>query len=488
MCGVLFISGKDAHDMCEKLIINLKHRGPDNTKIIHNSLFSIGFTRLSINDQSSIANQPFDSQHYISATNGEIYNYRSLIKKYNLKVESDSDTHIIPQLFNKIGANIIDELDGFYASLLWDKQTGTLYAFRDYIGKKNLFLVKKENHVIITNELKICGEISYFKILPKGISKIDIKNFNYTTIKQHKDVLLNTNNKSLTSILTEAVIKRIPQKNEKFGVFLSGGLDSSIIYTILKNYTSNIIYYVLGEKNSNDYLMVKTLVKDNTKIQIRFIPLPTKHQIEKLITKIVYTTESYNPSIISNGICTHLLSKEARNDGIKVVISGEGADELFNGYFNFKNSNNTWTRTRKDLIENMYLTELRRIDLCSMHNSIEIRCPFLDKKLFSFSNKLSFGDLHSIKEGQMYNKYILRKAFEHLLPKVICYRKKTSFDVGSGIRRIVIEHLTNKDKNERSALKKIWVNLFDFNPNDNYFHQYPILDKYIDKRSIIHSK
>ena len=247
-----------------------------------------------------------------------------------------------------------------------------------------------------------------------------------------------------------------------------------------------MIYYVLGSKNeSNDYSYAVNLIKYLGLKNVKFIDLPSKNEIKTLISKIVYASESYNPSIISNGLCTYLLSKAAKEDGIKVVISGEGADELFCGYHYLKKEED-WKKIRSKLIEDMQFTELRRLDLLSMDNSIEMRCPFLDKEVYSYSENLNYSDFFVNKDNTLFNKYILRKTFEDDLPNEIIYRKKISFDVGSGIRKMIVNILRENGKSEKEELKSIWKRHFSKDYTNTYFHSYPTFDEVIEKRNEVH--
>ena len=123
-----------------------------------------------------------------------------------------------------------------------------------------------------------------------------------------------------------------------------------------------------------------------------------------LFREVVKSTESFNPSIISNGLATYVLSKAVNDAGIKVVLGGEGADELFGGYHKFTSADSNWKEIRNQLINDMQMTELRRLDLASMAHSVEVRCPFLDIKVRNFAESLDFEDLY---EGDV-NKVILR--------------------------------------------------------------------------------
>lgn len=472
MCGIVAIIG---NGNVENALNKIKHRGIDAAKIVYSENVAIGFNRLAINDKTVKGIQPFEFNNLIGVFNGEIYNADELRKEFSIATKSNSDTEIILPLFEMLGSSIIHRLDGFYSGIIYNKKNKKTFFLRDYIGKKPLFFGNSSNNSFIVSELKAIDFIDDFKIVPKGFSKL--KNGKINLLENHQIPFLSKD--ALKKTFVEAVKKRIPKNEKQFGVFLSGGLDSSIIASIVAKYADNVIYYTLG--NTDDLTFANILAKQ-LGIEIRTVELPKPNELPELINKMVYHTESYNPSIISNGLATYLLSEEAHKDNLKVVLSGEGADELFCGYPVSKNVNE-WFEKRAELIENMHLTELRRLDLASMAHTIEIRCPFLDKEVYSAANDCKVEDLITDFQG----KQVLRKIFKDDLPNQIIERKKMSFDVGSGIRRMVVEYLTRSGKTEKEQLKQIWNKYFQNSLSDNlYFHSYPTFDKAIEKRGISH--
>ena len=481
MCGIVAIFGKDSGSIAETALSKIRHRGFDGIKLLSFPNLTLGFNRLAINDKSERAMQPFEYGIFVGVFNGEIFNSDELKNEFDIKTFSNSDTEVILPLFEKLGIAVIHHLDGFYSGVILNKQTNQVFTIRDYIGKKPLFYGKSDGFEFLTSELKSVKKINDFEIIPKGFSEIINKKIKL--IKEHEIPFASKND--LKAILIDAVKKRIPKKENKFGVFLSGGLDSSIIASLVSKDSNNVIYYTLGNENSADLQFVKSLSK-KLYIKIKIIPLPELNELPELIRRIVYHTESFNPSIISNGLATYLLSKAAHDDGIKVVLTGEGADELFCGYSISENANERFEK-RIELIQNMHYTELRRLDLASMANTLEIRCPFLDRKVFSASNECKLEDLIQTKENLIQGKKILRELFYNNLPMSISERKKVSFDVGSGIRKMVVKYLTKSNHSEKESLKRIWLDYFQENlSNNNYFHSYPSFDKAIENRGETH--
>ncbi len=477
MCGIALLYGEDAEQLMPSILARLDHRGPDDQHIWLSKNLAIGFVRLAINDKSITGRQPYEVDGMISAFNGEIYNADFLSKQYNLSLNSHCDTHVIAPLFSLLDRQILTELDGFYSGVIYQQVTQTLYLFRDHMGKKPLLYGRTNNNLFVVSELKALPNIEWFEQVPLGISQLDLITGKLTPIAQDLPPELGT--PDLLSAMEAAVIKRLPK--EPFGVFLSGGLDSSIIAALACRHRQDITYFTLGGDESSDVAMVKILVKHLGLKQVRYISLPTVDELSTLIPKVLYATESYNPSTISNGLATYLLAQATHMEGIKVVLTGEGADELFAGYHE-QLSAQEWQSTRTNLITDMCFTELRRLDSCSMAHSVEARCPFLDRLVKFFSDNLE----HKYFYADNRNKVVLRDTFKHLLPAKIAERQKISFDVGSGVRELVVNYLTRNGNTEKDELKNIWQETFTYDVNNPYFFSYPTFDNAIAKRRAVH--
>lgn len=478
MCGIVLLQGLNSAKRLPICIEKLKHRGPDESQTWLNNSVALGFTRLSINEEGDLGRQPYTQGDWVAVVNGEIYNHQDLSHEYELNVSSNCDTHIVLPLFLKLGLSVINELDGFYSAILFNHRTKELYLLRDYMGKKPLFIGCSNSEFFITSELKAIDNIDWFESVPKGIARVDI------TKKQIIELVNHELKKPVNDIVTslhKAVAKRLPVNTQPFGLFLSGGVDSSIIAAIISKYRKDVICFVLGSKESLDYSMAIKVAKSLGLHDVRTVEIPSGKDLKNHIESVVYTTESFNPSIVSNGLATYLLAQAAKAAGLKVVLTGEGADELFGGYFSYLEPDELQFR-RNQLVSDMHFTELRRLDLSTMAHSIEARCPFLDKEIFSLSENLNFEDIYC--EGS--NKVILRERFREELPKEVIDRPKTSFDVGSGIRGIVVEYLQRNGRNEREELYDIWQHFFHSMPNDKYFDRYPAFDAAIELRGIRH--
>jgi len=477
MCGIVFLHGPEALLRMPKCLARMRHRGPDDQAVWSEGNTALGFVRLAINGSSESGRQPWEFKGEVAAINGEIYNYRELVDTHGLEA-GDCDTRVVLPLLAEFGPRVIDLLDGFYAAVVLSVAGDTLLCLRDHIGKKPLFVGRSGGELFVLSELKALDTVDWFEPLPLGVSKVDLTTGEVTLLSQHK---MMQPQEPLLALMQEAVRKRMPNKDQPVGVFLSGGIDSSIIAAMVSQLRQDVIYYTLGDEGSPDRQAVEVVVDTLGLSNWRVIPVPSAERMAELLSELVYATESYNPSVVSNGVAAYLLAEAANADGVKVVLTGEGADELFGGYHHFSASD-PWDETRAQLIQDMPVTELRRLDRSTMAHSVEARCPFLDRRVLAFSEQLSYQEMYD--GGQ--NKICLRRSFLGILPEQVLQRAKTSFDVGSGLRGQVVQYLKRNGRSEREELKVMWESQFNFHSSEPYFHHYPVFDAAIDRRGVAH--
>lgn len=477
MCGIVLLQGPSARARMADCLGRLKHRGPDDDGVWEADDVAIGFTRLAINGEGLAGRQPHHHGGLVGVVNGEIYNHQELTSAFGLEV-AGGDTDVVLPLLERRGSQVIEDLDGFYAAIAFRPATRELICLRDHIGKKPLFVGRSRGELFMTSELKALDGIDWFELLPRGVARVELDTGRVTLFGEHQSV---GPSGGIVALLDDAVRKRMPRADQPVGVFLSGGLDSSLVAAMACRHRRDVSYFTLGDHSSPDRRAVQTVVNALGLSDVRIIPVPPPASIPELVKSIVWATESYNPSVVSNGVATFLLARAAHDAGIKVVLTGEGADELFGGYHAFQ-EHDQWRETRAQLIDDMQFTELRRLDLCCMAHSVEARCPFLDRAVRGFSERLTYSEMYSGDE----NKTTLRHSFEGVLPRHVLCRPKTSLDVGSGIRRAVVQYLRRNGKSEREELLTIWRDRFAHDPAEPYFHSYPVFDVAIDRRGEVH--
>jgi asparagine synthase (glutamine-hydrolysing) len=477
VCGVVLLAGPRARDRIEVVTSRLRHRGPDDQTHWAAEHVALGFTRLEINGPGALGRQPYEHGESVGAFNGEIYNHQELASEHGLP-RGLSDTRVILPLLARLGPRVIDVLDGFYAGVALDRSTDELLCLRDHMGKKPLFVGRSFGEVFVVSELKALDGVEWFAPLPLGASSVDLRTGRVRVLAEHRAHPLRGD---LPRILRAAVHKRVPSPDQPVGVFLSGGLDSAIVSAFVARERTDATFFVLGNEDGPDRQAVSSLVAALQLANVREVPLPPPDALDGLLRAVVESTESFNPSIVSNGAATYLLARAARDAGIEVVLTGDGADELFGGYHDFA-PGDPWNEMRQRLVEDMQSTELRRLDLCTMAHGVEARCPFLDREVRAHAAALGFEDLYA--DGE--NKVALRRAFVDVLPPDVLHRRKNSFDVGSGMRRMVVQHLRRHGRSERDELRLLWRERFTLDAANPYFGAYPAFDPAIDVRGETH--
>jgi len=489
MCGIYFYL--TFNHLNKKLLLEkgnkCNHRGPDNSTDLfitdNNCNILFLFHRLSINGLNDKSNQPFQLDglpHLICMCNGEIYNYKRLAEKYNFILETESDCEIILHLYNILPIQeFINELDGVFSFIIYDKIKKQIYIGHDPFGIRALYYSIKDNNLSISSEMK-CLDSNYennVKFFPPGsygIYDINSKNlginnyynFIYNTIEDNDTNI----KKKIKEKLTKAVEKRL-LSDRPIGCLLSGGLDSSIITSILKKNNKNLKTFSIGLEGSPDILssqiVADYLETDHTNIIV------TIEDMLEAIDKTIYQIESYDITTIRASVPMYLLSKYiSENTDIKVIFSGEGSDEASGSYLYFHNcpGPDEFQNECIRLLKEVHIFDALRGDKTTSGNGLEIRVPFFDKDFLSYYMSID-PKQKMVKDGM--EKYLLRKSFENDLPEKIVWRRKDGFSDGiSTLEKpwydIIEEYAQKKYKlNEKDMYKMIYDKYFK---SDNIPH------------------
>jgi len=458
MCGIWAIFSKNLG----KTIINkmlafntIKNRGPDKTTMHIYNNYSLGFHRLAIHDLSVLGDQPFtfiaDNCVYHLIVNGEIYNYKELIKKYKMDVISNSDCEVIYHLF-KIKKNIIDtiqELEGEFAFIFIVNNiitnTVTAYVCRDRIGVRPLFYSTSLNNEFMFSSL-LSGLADFSDnndcVFPPG--KCMILNFNdnkvnsemvtyydyiYPIIKTPSNLYY-----EITSRLIKAVHCRL-DSDRAIGALLSGGLDSSLICAIATKIlqVDNLRTFSIGMTRGTDLeyadKVVKHLNTDHTEI------LFTKEEGLNVINDVINTTETWDITTIRASVGQYLLGQYiSKNTDIKVILNGDGADEVEMGYLYFYLAPDAHAAQEESikLVKEIHRYDGLRVDRCISNHGLEARLPYLDTNFVDYYMSID-PELKICTKTRM-EKQLIRDAFNYLypdlLPKEVMYRKKEAFSDG----------------------------------------------------------
>lgn len=487
MCGFVVSVTEGQSNLNKKVGKDILSRGEDYSSIetIHFNGIPIHFEFSHLFITSPQVVQPLQSMSKILVLNGEIYNYQELAEILGLELNKFNDVGIFFEYIERYGlTQAMTMANGMYSGVLLDKSTGDLRVFTDHVGKKPLLVWNSSMgwHIgtgVDTDYIDIYTNT--LDVISPGVSKFDIKTG--VVSKEYLHQYTVANKRSFVDIIESAIALRIPN-DIPFAVALSGGLDSSIIaYILEKRLSKSARYYVVADSYPDSVLTLLEHLKVCPS-RVVLIKPPTQSELLGLIKKTCEITKSYNPSIISNGLATLLLSKAVQADGIRVLLSGEGADEYFCGYQGMYNDRNDPEKMRACLIENLHYTELRRLDLITASHSIEARCPFLDNRVTQFALTHDVQDLCDISSNV--GKTILRDTFKHVLPNSIIHAPKEPFDITSGLQKMVIDELKKISTTERTALRSIFEQIMDNTSiaNHHYFSHYPTFDTMIERREL----
>lgn len=467
MCSIAGIQGNFKGNDLIKMLKVSKNRGPDASGIYLDDVYSdidldnfdddneyeigLGHNLLSIYDlydRKSIT-QPVRNDNLVLVFNGELYNFntiRNLLKKLGVDAEIKSDSEALLYLIDFYNngdlLNAVEMaqklIDGDYAFAVWDGDN--LALARDSLGVKPLFYCVSDDLCAFGSSRDSLHELGFEEIhtlKPEHIL------FNWNDIAPAQKIyekFMEVDASKLNKLLKLSVSKRVEGLDD-VGVIFSGGVDSSILAMLLKdisyNKKLNITLYAVGREGSKDL--------EAARYAAEYLDLPLKTQLitEKLIKEhigeVVHAIGDDNLMKVGVGLTTYFATKLACEDGIKVAISGQGADELFGGYNRYLKSfeENTLEFEIRQDISNMYHVNLERDDACAMLNSVELRLPFLDEKLVEYAINLPIKYKIS-GPGDILRKNILRKlAFNEGLDTEIAYRPKKAAQYGTGIDKIL---------------------------------------------------
>ena len=430
----------------------MNHRGnQDNYKLINNKLLMY-HNRLAINDLSTNGQQPILNNFISIIVNGEIYNYPELydLVKQELpdyKFKSKSDSEIIIPLYILYGTTFIQKLRGMFSFILYDIKKNIFMAARDPFGITSLYYALDNNRIIISSELKSLLKLSAnVKVFEPGKLYINDTFFTFykpnwllntikTPIKLPQGIL---NYEELKDNLIKSVYSHIKLTDQPLGFLLSGGLDSSLmvaIATYLKknNLINNEIKtFTIGLEGGNDIKYAEEVANE---LQTNHITYNfTFDEVLNNLEKIIYYIETYDITTVRASICNYLLINKIKHDtDIKVLISGEGSDELFGGYLYFHKcpSEEEMQLELVDKLTNLHKYDCLRTHKSGMGNTIEVRVPFLDTDFVNYVMELN-PKYKMINKEQSIEKFILRKAFDNnkFLPNSVLYRQKEQFSDG----------------------------------------------------------
>jgi asparagine synthase (glutamine-hydrolysing) len=433
MCGIAGAAGKDSEALVKKMLEAIKHRGPDGSGTFSIGDITLGNVLLKITGDRP---QPLTDGGALTY-NGEIYNFREIAEKLHITTDSDSEA-----LFALIGAKgiekAIQELDGDYAFAFAEGEK--LYLARDPAGVKPLyygtgagFAFASEKKALDAIEMNEIHTLKPGHVLTYSARKITEKKVaGFATGEPVTDE--NTASKALYEAIGRAVEKR---RYTPSALAFSGGLDSSIIAALCPD----LELYSVGMAGSHDVMQTKRAAKLlglSDKLHLHEL---TPDEVESALPDVIRAVESGDPFKVSIAMPLFFASGDAHNDGIRVMLSGQGADELFAGYKRYESMNPAELELalRKDL-DNISENNLERDDAVTMANAVELRVPYLDRDVVELAMRIA----PELKIHNDIRKYILRLAAKKLLPDELVFKEKKAAQYSSGIYS-ALEKLARKN-------------------------------------------
>lgn len=458
MCGIVcaFDLKQDSEVLRPQLLEmskKIRHRGPDWSGIYSNTNAILAHERLAIVDPVS-GKQPLFSEDkkLILAANGEIYNHSELREqfegKYNFQTESDCE--IILALYKEKGVDFLDDLNGIFAFALYDVEKDIYLISRDHMGIIPLYMGWDQNGTFyVASELKALeGVCSKIELFPPGhylygndseLKKWYVRDWSeYETVKENQ-----TSIDELRDAL-EAAVHRQLMSDVPYGVLLSGGLDSSVTSAIAKKYSEKRIEsgdtkeawwpqlhsFSVGLEGSPD-LAAAQKVADYIGTVHHEIKFTIQEGLDA-IKDVIYNLETYDITTIRASTPMYLMARVIKSMGVKMVLSGEGADEIFGGYLYFHKAPNAQEFHEETVrkLDKLHMYDCLRANKSLAAWGIEGRVPFLDKEFMDVAMRINPKD--KMINGERMEKWVIRKAFESYLPESVAWRQKEQFSDGVG--------------------------------------------------------
>lgn len=459
MCGIVAVLDIASEDVTKlrsqvlKMSDKLRHRGPDWSGIYTGEKAILAHERLSIVDPQS-GGQPLKSKDgkIILTVNGEIYNHLAIREqlKGEYEFQTGSDCEVILALYWKKGIHFLEDLNGIFAFVLYDEEKDEYLVARDPIGVIPLYIgTDNAGHIMVASELKALEgyAVHYEPFLPghyyyskeKKQVRWYVRDWmEYDAVKDNP-VDISDLKRSL-----EAAVQRQLMSDVPYGVLLSGGLDSSIISAIAKKYAAKRIEndsktdawwpqlhsFAVGLKGAPDLKAAKK-VADYIGTVHHEINYTVQEGLDA-IRNVIYYIETYDVTTVRASTPMYLLARVIKSMGIKMVLSGEGADEVFGGYLYFHKAPDAKAFHEETVrkISKLYLYDCLRANKSLSAWGVEGRVPFLDKEFLDVAMRLN--PEAKMSPGKVIEKKILREAFSDMLPDEVVWRQKEQFSDGVG--------------------------------------------------------
>lgn len=489
---------RDLREQALRLSRLMRHRGPDWSGIYQNDRVVLAHERLSIVDVDK-GGQPLVNElagatgdaptpaiaanaKHILVANGEIYNHQMLRLALGnaFAFQTDSDCEVILALYAKYGEGFIDQLNGMFAFALYNETQDSYLIARDHIGIIPLYSGRDaQDNLYIASELKalepVCADIEAF---PPGhylaSGEGEIKPYYRRPWRRYAQVRNNNTDIEQLRCALEQAVKSHLMADVPYGVLLSGGLDSSLVSAIAKKYSSNLGQgsaqdkawspslhsFAIGLQGSPDLAAAQSVADAIRTVHHEF-HFTIQEGLDSL-SDVIYHIESYDVTSVRSAIPTYLLARKIKSMGIKVVLSGEGADEVFAGYLYFHRAPNARELHEETVrkLDRLNMYDCRRLNKAMAAWGVEARVPYLDKAFLDVA--MSINPKDKLCGNGKIEKSLLRQAFAGYIPDEVLWRQKEQFCDGVGYSWLegLSDHAEREvsDQDMRNAARDFPVN------------------------------
>ena len=458
MCGIVAIFNiqeqtPELRQKALRMSQKIRHRGPDWSGIYTGGTAILCHERLSIVDPES-GRQPLfaPDKKQVLAVNGEIYNHQDIRKRFEGKYQfqTGSDCEVILALYREKGIDFLDDLSGIFAFALYDAERNEFLIARDPIGVIPLYIgYDSDGKVYVASELKALeGQCErYETFLPghyywsrePGMKRYYKRNwFSYDAVKDNT-----ASTRAIHDALEDAVRRQL-MSDVPYGVLLSGGLDSSVISAVAEKYAERRIEedgrerawwprlhsFAVGLKGAPDLAKAR-MVADHIGTVHHEINYTIQEGLDA-IRDVIYFIETYDVTTVRASTPMYLLARVIKSMGIKMVLSGEGADEIFGGYLYFHKAPTAQAFHEETVrkLSKLYMYDCLRANKSLSAWGVEGRVPFLDKEFLDVAMRTN--PEAKMCPGKTIEKRIVREAFADLLPDAVAWRQKEQFSDGVG--------------------------------------------------------
>jgi asparagine synthase (glutamine-hydrolysing) len=443
MCGITVFFGDRTVANLDMYFKGGLKRGPEQYTYECNEDVHMGFNRLAINGLHSNSSQPLHFKNYVMVCNGEIYNYKELIQKYQFVMETQSDCEVILKLYDLLKENCIQELDGEFAFVIHDLLNDQIFAARDPYGVRPLYINEHEHSYCLSSDLHPMRFMNRKNVaqFPPGHYAVFYQHFwGYSKEMTRYHTIMNvvTSERHVYDTLCDAVYKRVSNTERPVACLLSGGLDSSIVAAIASEYCKEkgqvLETYSIGLPGSED-LKYSSKVAEHIGSKHTQI-ICSEGDFLDSIPHVIKDIESYDTTTVRASVGNWNVGKYIReNSNAKVILNGDGADELMGGYMYFSACPDVveFDQECRRLLNNIHQFDVLRSDKSIASHGLEPRTPYLDKTFVNAYLSLPPETRFHSPQGKI-EKYVIRHIIQkfnpELLPMDILYRRKEAFSDG----------------------------------------------------------